>query len=100
MNTASGSMTKYFAVYLCILALAGLQVFMAFHHEEGARLLLRFLLISVVEAGLAITYLMHMETEKRSLFFSLIPVTIFVLAMMNVIWSDSFRLLHMRPFAN
>jgi hypothetical protein len=31
---------------------------------------------------------------------SLIPAVIFVLLMMNMIWSDSFRLLHMRPFAH
>ncbi len=35
-----------------------------------------------------------------SLFLSLIPATIFVLLMMNMIWSDSIRLLHMRPFAH
>ena len=41
---------------------------------------------------------MHLAEERRSLFLTLIPVTIFVLLMMNMIWSDSVRLLHMRPF--
>jgi hypothetical protein len=30
----------------------------------------------------------------------LIPAVIFVLMMMNMLWSDSLRLLHMRPFAH
>jgi hypothetical protein len=30
---------------------------------------------------------------------ALIPATLFVLMMMNMIWSDSFRLMHMKPFA-
>jgi len=41
---------------------------------------------------------MHLAEERRSLFLTLIPATIFVLLMMNMIWSDSFRLLHMKPF--
>jgi cytochrome c oxidase subunit IV len=43
-------------------------------------------------------YFMHMKQERSSFFWSLIPATIFVLLMMNMIWSDSFRLLRMRPF--
>jgi len=43
---------------------------------------------------------MHLVEERRALFFSLIPVTIFVLLMMNMIWGDSVRLLHMKPFAH
>jgi uncharacterized membrane protein YbaN (DUF454 family) len=35
--------------------------------------------------------------ERRGLFLTLIPVTIFVLLMMNMFWSDSVRLLHMSP---
>jgi cytochrome c oxidase subunit IV len=45
-------------------------------------------------------YFMHLAHEKRSLFLTLIPATIFVLLMMNMIWSDGYRLLHMRPFAH
>ena len=57
-------------------------------------------LLALVQAGLAITYFMHMKMERRSLALFLLPATVFVLAMMNMIWSDSFRLLHMRPFAH
>jgi uncharacterized membrane protein YbaN (DUF454 family) len=42
-------------------------------------------------------YFMHLAEERRGLFLTLIPVTIFVLLMMNMFWSDSVRLLHMHP---
>src|SRR5205807_2361662 len=45
-------------------------------------------------------FVMHLAHEKRSLFLSLVPAAIFVLLMLNMIWSDSIRLLHMRPFAH
>jgi cytochrome c oxidase subunit IV len=40
---------------------------------------------------------MHLAEERQVLALALIPYTIFVLFMMNMIWSDSVRLLHMRP---
>jgi len=57
------------------------------------------LLLAVCSASLGLMYFMHLAQERRALFLSLIPVTIFVLLMMNMIWSDSVRLLHMRPGA-
>jgi hypothetical protein len=45
-------------------------------------------------------YFMHLHDERRSLFLTLIPATIFVLLMLNMLWSDSFRLLHLKPFAH
>ena len=60
----------------------------------------RMLLLAIIQAGLAVTFFMHMRSEKRSLALFLLPAAVFVLAMMNMIWSDSFRLLNMRPFAH
>jgi hypothetical protein len=40
---------------------------------------------------------MHLRDEKRGLVLALIPTTLFVLVMMNMIWSDSFRLFRMHP---
>jgi cytochrome c oxidase subunit IV len=101
MNTAekpSGGLTTYLVVYLCILAIAGLQVLLAYQHTEGTQLLARMLGLAVIQAGLGVIFFMHMRQERRSLVLTLIPVTIFVLLMMNMIWSDSYRLLQMRPF--
>ena len=101
MNSAekhSGGLTTYLVVYVCILALAGVQIVLAYQHTEGAQLFFRMLSVALVQAWLAVMFFMHMRTERRSLVLSLGLYTVFVLLMMNMIWSDSFRLLHMRPF--
>jgi cytochrome c oxidase subunit IV len=100
MDTAegpSGGLTTYVVVYIVILALSALQIAIAYDNIDGSQMLLRMLSVAIVQAGLAITFFMHMKSEKRSLALFLLPATIFVLAMMNMIWSDSFRLLTMHP---
>jgi len=89
---------RYIPIYVLLLALSGLQVFLAYTRLDRNRLLASMLAVAIFSAALAIMYFMHMAQERRSFFWSLIPATIFVLLMMNMIWSDSFRLLHMRPF--
>lgn len=94
-----GSLTTDIVVYVCILALAGLQIVFAYQHTEGSQLVVRMLAVAIIQAALALTYFMHLRDELPGLRMALIPVTVFVLLMMNMFWSDSARLLHMRPFA-
>jgi cytochrome c oxidase subunit IV len=96
----SGSIASYLAVYIVILAISALQILIAYSNAEGSRIFMRMLALAIIQAGLAITFFMHMKSEKRNLALFLLPATLFVLAMMNMIWSDSFRLLNMRPFAH
>ena len=94
------SLTMYLLVYVVILAISGIQILVAYQHIDVYRIFIRMLLLAIIQAGLAITFFMHMRSEKRTLALFLLPATVFVLAMMNMIWSDSFRLLNMRPFAH
>lgn len=96
-NSASSSLKTDIIVYIVILALSGLQIVLAYQHAEGSQLLVRMLAVALIQAGLGVTYFMHLRDEQRNLKFALIPATIFVLLMMNMFWSDSFRLEHMRP---
>jgi heme/copper-type cytochrome/quinol oxidase subunit 4 len=57
------------------------------------------LTLAAIQAYLAVMYFMHLRHEKPSLRLVLIPATLFVLVMMNMIWADSFRLMVMKPFA-
>jgi caa(3)-type oxidase subunit IV len=91
---------KYLPVYFVLLGIAFLEVFLAYQHFSTGSLLTILLGLAVCGGALAVMYFMHLAQERRSLFLTLIPATIFVLLMMNMIWSDSFRLLHMRPFAH
>jgi caa(3)-type oxidase subunit IV len=100
MNTASGNVIrKYLPVYFVLIAIFLVEVFLAFRNFSTGALVVILLLLAICSAGLGLMYFMHLAEERRSLFLTLIPATIFVLLMMNMIWSDSVRLLHMRPFA-
>jgi len=92
MNSTSDSMKGDLIVYAIILALACVQVFVL----KG--MLFPMLVVAVIQAFLAVFYFMHLGSEKPILRLALIPGTIFVLIMMNMIWSDSYRLMHLRPF--
>jgi heme/copper-type cytochrome/quinol oxidase subunit 4 len=94
MSAEASKSNKVYIVYAGILALALIQILVAM--QRGPSLVL-MLLLGIMQAWLAVTYFMHLGEERRSLALALIPYTIFVLLMMNAIWSDSFRLLHMRP---
>ena len=90
----NGGLKTYIVVYICLLALAGLQIVLAYTHAQGPQLFVRMLCVAVVQAGLALMFFMHLRSERRTLLLSLGLSTIFVLAMMNMIWTDSFRILH------
>jgi cytochrome c oxidase subunit IV len=102
--TAAGKsgnvIAKYLPVYFVLLAIAGLEVFLAYRHFSFGALLPLLLGLAFCGGGLAVMYFMHLLQERRNLFLTLIPATIFILLMMNMLWSDSLRLLHMRPFAH
>ncbi|MCU1299024.1 MAG: hypothetical protein JWO91_3302 [Acidobacteriaceae bacterium] len=89
----------YFVVYFLVLAIAGMQVIIAYENIDPSQMVLRMLSLAIIQAGLAVMFFMHMKTEKRSLLLTLVPVTVFVLLMMNMIWSDSYRILGGAPFA-
>jgi len=83
-------------VYGAILAIAVVQVVVAVTMGPS---LWRMLLLAVIQGYLAVMFFMHLRDEKPSLRLALIPGTLFVLVMMNMIWADSFRLMVMKPFA-
>ena len=100
MSASSGNViAKYLPVYFVLIAIFLLEVFVAFRISSATTLVPVLLLLAGCSAALGLMYFMHLVHERRSLFLSLIPATIFVLAMMNMIWGDSVRLLHMSPWS-
>jgi hypothetical protein len=87
--------STYF-VYAAILVIAVVQVIVAVTLGPS---LWRMLVLAAIQAYLAVMFFMHLRDEKPSLRLALIPGTLFVLVMMNMIWADSFRLMVMKPFA-
>jgi caa(3)-type oxidase subunit IV len=93
--SAEGSLKNDLVIYVGILVLAGVQIFLAYYSPG----VFRMLIVAAVQAFLAVMYFMHLKDEKSTLRLALVPATIFVLVMMNMIWADSYRLMHLKPFA-
>jgi len=104
MNVArkqSGGLTTDVIVYLVLLAMAGLQIIVAYGSSAGGEgLAARMLVIAFAQATIAVLFFMHLRWEKRTLVISIAVITLFVLAAMQYGWSDSFRLLNGVPFAH
>jgi heme/copper-type cytochrome/quinol oxidase subunit 4 len=92
--SAEGSLKSDLMVYVGILLLAGVQIFMAYHSPG----VIRMLVIAAIQAFLAVMYFMHLRDEQPTLRLALIPATLFVLVMMNMVWADSYRVIQFRPF--
>jgi heme/copper-type cytochrome/quinol oxidase subunit 4 len=95
-TSTPGSMSSSYFVYGAILLIAIVQVVVAIIMGPS---LWRMLLLAAIQAYLAVMFFMHLRDEKPTLRLALIPGTLFVLVMMNMIWADSFRLAVMKPFA-
>lgn len=95
-TTKSNGMGTTYAIYGAILGIAVVQVVVAMTLGPS---LWRMLILAVIQGYLAVMFFMHLRDEKLNLRLALIPGTLFVLVMMNMIWADSFRLAVMKPFA-
>jgi cytochrome c oxidase subunit IV len=88
----SGGIGKSVIVYLCLLALAGLQFVIAYQNIDASQMFRRMLVVAIVEAGLALMFFMHLWGEKRGFVLFVLVFTVFVLVTMQYGWTDSFRL--------
>jgi heme/copper-type cytochrome/quinol oxidase subunit 4 len=88
----------YFAIYVITLAITGLQIVLAYHQSSVGHHVFQMLSLAAIQAGLGVLFFMHLWQEKRAMMLVMVPITLFVLFMMNMIWTDSFRMLNLRPF--
>src|SRR6266849_545560 len=98
-STSGNVIRKYLPVYFVLIGIFLVEVFLAFRSFSTGLLVVILLCLALCSATLGLMYFMHLAEERRSLFLSLIPAVIFLLMMMNMLWGDSVRLLHLRPFA-
>ncbi len=84
---------KDLTVYVCLLALAGLQFLIAYQHIDAWQMFWRMLTVACVEAGVAVLFFMHLWSEKRIFLWFVGIFTISVLLGMQYGWTDSFRML-------
>ncbi|MFY9841483.1 MAG: cytochrome C oxidase subunit IV family protein [Terriglobales bacterium] len=89
----SSSIGKDLIVYVCLLALAGLQFVIAYQNIDATQMFWRMLIVACVEAGMAMLFFMHLWSEKRAFLWFVLIFTISVLLGMQYGWTDSYRML-------
>jgi caa(3)-type oxidase subunit IV len=94
----NSGMRKDLVVYLCLLALAGIQFLIAYQEISASQMFVRMLSVAAIEAALALLFFMHLSENRGLLWFVLI-FTGFVLLAMQYGWTDSFRLTDGVPWA-
>jgi heme/copper-type cytochrome/quinol oxidase subunit 4 len=91
--------TNYLIIYVCILAIAGLQFVLAYSNLDPSQMFTRMLILACVEASLAVLFFLHLWVDNRGLLWFVSVSTIFVLLAMQYGWTDSYRLLNGVPWA-
>ncbi len=94
MTTAAEDkgMGKDLIVYVCILALAGIQFLIAYQNISASQMFVRMLIVAAIEAALALLFFMHLW-ENRGLKWFVLIFTVAVILGMQYGWTDSYRLL-------
>jgi cytochrome c oxidase subunit IV len=95
---AGASVGTNLVVWGGLVAITFLEVFLAYEELQPAIMLSILVVLSVVKAGMIMSYFMHLKYEKFSLVLLLIPATIFCICMMFIFFfPEAFRLQQMRP---
>jgi caa(3)-type oxidase subunit IV len=96
---SSNGIGKDLVVYVCLLALAGLQFVIAYQNINPSQMLWLMLTVAIVEAGLAVMFFMHLWTEKRIFMLFVLVFVISILLTMQYGWTDSTRMVVGAPFS-
>ncbi len=94
----SGGMSKDLVVYVCLLALAGIQFAIAYQSITPSQMFTRMLAVAIIEASLALLFFMHLA-DNRGLLWFVVIFNVFVLLAMQYGWTDSFRISGGVPWA-
>ena len=90
------SMATYLGIWVGFLAIVGIEVAVTYRHPATKDLLAALLILAAIEAGIGLLYFMHMKYERKILFWTVVPITLFVLFMMDHVWADAYRLAQLR----
>jgi cytochrome c oxidase subunit 4 len=95
---AGASVGTNLAVWIGLVAITFLEVFLAYEQLQPSVMLTILVVLSLVKAGMIMSWFMHLKFEKFSLVLLLIPAMIFCICMMFIFFfPEAFRLLQMRP---
>jgi cytochrome c oxidase subunit 4 len=95
---AGASVGLNIAIWIGLVAITGLEVFLAYEQLQPTVMLTILVALSLVKAGMIMAFFMHLKYEKFSLVLLLVPAMIFCICMMFIFFfPEAFRLLQLRP---
>jgi cytochrome c oxidase subunit 4 len=95
---AGASVGTNIAIWIGLVAITGLEVFLAYEQLQPTLMLAVLVALSVVKAAMIMSFFMHLKYEKFSLVLLLVPAMIFCICMMFIFFfPEAFRLLQLRP---
>jgi len=95
---AGASVGTNLAIWIGLVAIKGLEVFLAYKQLQPTLMLTILVVLSLVKAAMIMSYFMHLKFEKFSLVLWLVPAMIFCICMMMIFFfPEAFRLLQLRP---
>jgi len=92
------SMKVYVGLWVVMILIVALEILVTYRHMPTDLFVGLILILAFLEAGIGVMYFMHMKFESPNLFWTLVPITIFVLVMLDQIWPDALRLARMNLF--
>jgi cytochrome c oxidase subunit IV len=95
---AGASVGLNVAIWIGLVAITGVEVFLAYEQLQPTLMLTILVVLSLVKAAMIMSFFMHLKYEKFSLVLLLVPAMIFCICMMFIFFfPEAFRLLQMRP---
>ena len=86
-----GSTRLFISVWVWLLALTGVEVFLAYIHLPLHYMLVILMGLSIIKAALIMAYFMHLRFERLSLVLTLVPMLVVCICLLFVFFPDSFR---------
>ena len=88
-------MKPMYIVWIWLLALTLVEVFLAYKQVPIHIMLIALLSMSILKAGLIVSYFMHMKYERPSLVLTLIPAVVVCILLLDTVFPDAARLSHL-----
>ncbi len=95
-TTRQLAMSSYVGIGVGLMVIVCIEVILTYQHLPTRTLLFSLLCLASLEGFVAIMYLMQVKYERPILFWTIFPVTLFVLIFLNYLWPDAFRMFNMR----
>jgi len=85
-------MKVYVGLWIAMICIVGLELLVTYRHMPSDLFVGLLLILAFLEAGIGVLYFMHMKFESPNLLWTLVPITLFALVMLDQIWPDALRL--------